>query len=274
VPLGKVDLVDIQCVLVDERPDWVLVQGDTTTVMVAALAAQHYRFTAAECWTGITCNAAWALGRGDQIGSLTPGFQADIAIWDMEDYRELPFHFGVNLCDMVIKNGQLDPNFDTDTMKWTKSILKGLAVPADTLDYCVAYGKARVVRPGKDVTVLTYLTGVYDTLAAAHELAEEGLDVEIIDLRTLDYSGLDFETIGESVEKTGRVIIVEQVPRSMGVASRVSDEIQARFYDLLDAPVENITAPDVPPPVSRALETVMLPDLQYIKKRLRAVGTQ
>jgi 2-oxoisovalerate dehydrogenase E1 component len=146
-------------------------------------------------------------------------------------------------------------------------------VPVDSLDYCVAYGKAKVVRPGNDVTVLTYLTGVKDAAAAADELASEGLDAEIIDLRTLDYSGLDFDTIGQSVEKTGLVIILEQVPRSMGVASRIIDEIQARFYDFLDAPIEKITAPDVPPPVSRALEAAMLPDLQYIKKRIRAVGS-
>jgi imidazolonepropionase len=73
--------------------------------MAAALAAQYYRFTAAECWTAITTNAAWALGRGDRLGSLAPGFGADFVAWDMEDYRELPFHFGVNLAHRVYKSG-------------------------------------------------------------------------------------------------------------------------------------------------------------------------
>ena len=145
-------------------------------------------------------------------------------------------------------------------------------VPFDRLDYFVAYGKAKVVRPGNDITCLTYLTGVHDAVAAAEELAAEGPDVEVVDLRTLDYSGMDFDTIGQSIEKTGLVLILEQVPRSMGVASRISDEIQERFYDFLDAPVEKLTAPDVPPPVSRALEKVMLPDLELIKRRLRLVG--
>jgi 2-oxoisovalerate dehydrogenase E1 component len=145
-------------------------------------------------------------------------------------------------------------------------------VPIDNLDYFVAYGKARVVRPGRDVTCLTYLTGVNDSLKAAEELARDGLDVEVIDLRTLDYSGIDFDTIGRSLEKTGLVLILEQVPRSMGLAGRISDEIQERFYDLLDGPVEKITAADVPPPVSRALETAMLPDGELIKRRLRMVG--
>ncbi|MGD8292991.1 MAG: transketolase C-terminal domain-containing protein, partial [Desulfobacterales bacterium] len=67
-------------------------------------------------------------------------------------------------------------------------------------------------------------------------------------------------------------LILEQVPRSLGLAGRISDEIQERFYDFLDAPVEKIAAADVPPPVSRALETVMLPDLELIKQRLRRVG--
>lgn len=145
-------------------------------------------------------------------------------------------------------------------------------VPVDRLDYFVAYGKASVVRTGSDITLLSYLTGVTDGLKAAEDLAAEGMDVEVVDLRTLDYSGLDVDTIGRSIEKTGRVLILEQVPRSLGIASRISDEIQERFYDFLDGPVEKLTAPDVPPPVSRALETAMFPNVDTIKERLRRVG--
>jgi len=104
------------------------------------------------------------------------------------------------------------------------------------------------------------------------ELEQSGIDAEIIDLRTLDYTGMDYATIGESIRKTGRVIIVEQVPRSMGLAARLSDEIQERFYDDLDGPVEKITAPDVPPPVSRALERAMIPNVRLIKERIANVG--
>lgn len=75
--------------------------------IAAALAAQHYRFTAAECWAAMTTNAAWALCRADRIGSIAPGYQADIAIWDMEDSRELPYHFGVNLVHSVVKRGRI-----------------------------------------------------------------------------------------------------------------------------------------------------------------------
>ena len=137
-------------------------------------------------------------------------------------------------------------------------------IPTDNMDYYVKYGRAKIVRTGSHVTLLTYLTGVNDALAAARELESEGVDVEVIDLRTLDYTGMDFETIGESVEKTGHVVILEQTPRSMGIASRVSDEIQERFFDYLDAPVQKITAFDVPTPVSRMLETALLPDVNKI----------
>jgi imidazolonepropionase len=73
--------------------------------MAAALAAQYYGFTAAESWCCMTANAAWAVGRQADVGSLSPGYRADIVIWEMEDYRELPYHFGVNLAHRVIKNG-------------------------------------------------------------------------------------------------------------------------------------------------------------------------
>ena len=83
---------------------------------------------------------------------------------------------------------------------------------------------------------------------------------------------MDFETIGESVQKTGHVIVLEQTPRSMGIASRVSDEIQERFFDYLDAPVQKITAFDVPTPVSRMLETALLPDVNKIIEGIFRMG--
>ncbi|MDF1515828.1 MAG: thiamine pyrophosphate-dependent enzyme, partial [Anaerolineae bacterium] len=82
-------------------------------------------------------------------------------------------------------------------------------VPENNPDYCVQYGKAKVVRPGSDVTVLTYLLSVKHCLQVAEELAAEGVSAEIIDLRTLDYTGMDYDAIGKSVRKTGSVLIVE-----------------------------------------------------------------
>jgi 2-oxoisovalerate dehydrogenase E1 component len=141
-------------------------------------------------------------------------------------------------------------------------------VPAGKLDYLVPYGKAKIVRPGSDVTVLTYLTGVDKCLEAAAALAEEGLSAEVIDLRTLDYTGMDWATIGDSLRKTGSLLIVEQAPRSMALGGRIADEIQARFFDYLDCPVSHVTALDIPLPVSRALEEVALPSLEQIKAEM------
>ena len=142
-------------------------------------------------------------------------------------------------------------------------------VPVDTLDYFVPYGKAQVVRPGTDVTVLTYLTGVGQCLQAADVLAEEKIEAEVIDLRTLDYAGMDWQTIGDSVRKTGSVLVVEQGPRSLTLGGRIADEIQLRFFDYLDCPVGHVTGVDVPPPVSRKLEEAVLPSLTQITEQIK-----
>ena len=145
-------------------------------------------------------------------------------------------------------------------------------VPVEPMDYCVPYGKAKVVRPGTDVTVLTYLTGVSQCLQAANTLAAEGISAEVIDLRTLDYTGMDYQTIGASVKKTGSVLTVEQAPRSLTLGSRISDEIQGRFFDYLDCPIGHVTALDVPPPVSRKLEEAVLPSMEQIVEQMARGG--
>jgi len=142
-------------------------------------------------------------------------------------------------------------------------------VPADTLDYCCPYGKAKIVRPGTDVTVLTYLTGVRQCLQAAEALAEEGIAAEVIDLRTLDYAGMDWQTIGDSVRRTGSVLVVEQGPRSLTLGGRIADEIQMRFFDYMDCPVGHVTGVDVPLPVSKVLEAAALPSLEQVKEQIR-----
>jgi 2-oxoisovalerate dehydrogenase E1 component len=145
-------------------------------------------------------------------------------------------------------------------------------VPVDTLDYLVQYGKAKVVRPGVDVTVLTYLTGVDQCVRAAQSLEAQGISAEVIDLRTLDYTGMDFAAIGESVRKTGCALIVEQGPRSLTLGGRISDEIQERFFDYLDCPVAKVAALDVPPPVSRRLEEAVLPSQEQIEAAMARGG--
>jgi len=141
-------------------------------------------------------------------------------------------------------------------------------VPVIDMDYYIKYGKAKVVREGKDLTVLSYLGAVRDCLAAAQEASEQGLSVEVIDLRTLDYIGMDYATIGFSVKKTNSVLIVEHSARSMGLAGRLSAEIQERFFDYLDCPISKLTLPDVPPPVSRPVEKAIIPGPTEIKAKM------
>ncbi len=142
-------------------------------------------------------------------------------------------------------------------------------VPAGDLDYRIPYGQAQTVRNGRDLTVLTYLTGVSACVQAAEALTSEGLEIEVIDLRTLDYAGMDYGAIGASLARTGAALIVEQAPRSQGIGARLADEIQTRWFDTLDAPVAHVSAADVPPPVSRALEAAVLPSVQDIMETMR-----
>jgi len=143
---------------------------------------------------------------------------------------------------------------------------------AHPMDYYVPYGKARGVREGRDVTVLTYLTGVAKCLQAAEALAGEGISAEVIDLRTLDYIGMDYEAIGRSLQKTGSLLIVEEGPRSLTLGARVADEVQERFFDYLDCPVGHVTAPDVPSMVSRVLEQAFIPSVEQITQQMAVAG--
>jgi 2-oxoisovalerate dehydrogenase E1 component len=143
-------------------------------------------------------------------------------------------------------------------------------VPEGPLDHCVPYGKARVRRAGSDVTVLSYLLSLTHCLQAAEELAAEGISAEVIDLRTLDLPGMDYAAIGASLAKTGTVLIVDQAPHSLSLGGRISDAVQARFFDLLDAPVQRVTAVDAPLAVSKRLEEAALPSVAQVKAAMRA----
>lgn len=123
--------------------------------------------------------------------------------------------------------------------------------PLEDLDYCIELGKAKVVRQGSGFTVLTYLAMVPLALKVAEEMA---LDVEIIDLRSLDRAGIDWETIGDSIRKTNNVVVLEQGPLTVCYGAMLSDEIQRRFFDYLDQPVQRIHGGEASPSVSKVLE--------------------
>jgi 2-oxoisovalerate dehydrogenase E1 component len=125
------------------------------------------------------------------------------------------------------------------------------AIPVDDYDYVVPFGTAAVCREGSDVTVLTYLSMVG---AAAAAIEESVVDAELIDLRFLDRASLDWSTVGESIRKTNAVLIVEQGSIGPSYGGWLADEIQRRFFDWLDQPVQRVTGGEASPSISKMLE--------------------
>ncbi|MGH2341286.1 alpha-ketoacid dehydrogenase subunit alpha/beta [Segnochrobactraceae bacterium EtOH-i3] len=126
----------------------------------------------------------------------------------------------------------------------------GLA-PVDDLDFFIPFGKAKVVRSGRAMTVLTYGAMVAPTLAAVQKL---GIDAEVIDLRSLDRAGLDWDTISASVMKTNNVLVVEQGSLGTSYGTLLGDEVQRRLFDWLDQPVQRVHGGEASPSVSKVLE--------------------
>lgn len=145
-------------------------------------------------------------------------------------------------------------------------------IPAGNLDYFVKMGKAKIVRQGADITVLTYSSGVTLCLDAAKELECDGIDAEVIDLRTVSPKDIDYETVGRSLKKTGGILIVEQASRSMCIGQDISYECQLRFFDDLDGPIALLSGLDIPYPVSRQLEDRCIPDVHQVKKMILMVA--
>ena len=134
-------------------------------------------------------------------------------------------------------------------------------------DYTIPIGKAEVKRQGKDVSVFTYSRQVLFCQEAAEELAGEGIDVEIVDLRSL--LPLDVETIAESVRKTSRAVIVEEDTITGGAGAEIGMRIVEETFDYLDAPIKRIAGADVPMPKSAALESLAIPSKESIIKGIR-----
>lgn len=129
-------------------------------------------------------------------------------------------------------------------------------------DTLVPFGSARVAREGDDLTIVAWSRMTVDSLLAADELAEEEMSVEVIDLRSL--SPLDMETVAASVRKTGRVLVVDEGPRTGGASAEIACRIAESAFDYLDAPVRRLTTPDVPVPASPVLEQAALPNADTI----------
>jgi pyruvate/2-oxoglutarate/acetoin dehydrogenase E1 component len=136
-----------------------------------------------------------------------------------------------------------------------------------TEEYVVPLGQARIHRDGSDLTIVTYAAMVHKSLEAASALEEEGISVEVLDLRTL--LPLDEEAIVRSVRKTNRALIVHEDTRTGGIAGEIAIRINERAFEWLDAPILRVTAIDAPVPYSPPLEDYFLPQVADIIEAAR-----
>ncbi|MGE5485601.1 MAG: alpha-ketoacid dehydrogenase subunit beta [Ignavibacteriales bacterium] len=130
--------------------------------------------------------------------------------------------------------------------------------PVPEEDYTIPFGKADIKRAGSDVTVVTYSMMVHRSLAAAERLAGDGIDCEVIDLRTL--APLDMQAILESIAKTGRLVIAEDDNKTAGAGAEIAARVVEEAFDSLDAPVVRVATMDVPPPFSPVMEQYIMPN--------------
>ncbi|SFB52947.1 pyruvate dehydrogenase E1 component beta subunit [Amycolatopsis marina] len=151
-------------------------------------------------------------------------------------------------------------------LPWMAKNPRSLA-PVPEEDYQVPIGKANVVRPGRDATIVTLSLSVHRALDVADEMAADGIDCEVIDLRSL--VPLDTDTILESVGHTGRLLVVDEDYLSFGLSGEVITRVVERDPGLLKAPPVRVCVPDVPIPYARSLEYAVLPTADRIRDGVR-----
>ncbi len=186
--------------------------------------------------------------------SQIPGLKV-IAPFSAADYKGL------------LKAAIRDPN---PVIFLENEILYGHSGPVPKLDdYVIPIGKARVVRSGGHVTLVSWSNGMTYALKAADELAREGIEADVIDLRTL--RPLDTDTIVASVRKTGRAVTVEEGWQQSGVGAEIAARIMEHAFDYLDAPVMRVSGKDVPMPYAANLEKLALPSVAEVVAAAKAV---
>ena len=167
----------------------------------------------------------------------------------------------------LLKSAIRDPN---PVVFLENEILYGQSFPVPKMDdWTVPIGKARIHRPGKDVTLVSFSIGMTYCVKAAAELEKEGIDCEIIDLRTI--RPMDIDTVVASVMKTGRCVAVEEGFPQSGVTAEIAMRVMERAFDYLDAPVMRVTGKDVPMPYAANLEKLALPNVGEVIAAVKAV---
>jgi pyruvate dehydrogenase E1 component beta subunit len=168
----------------------------------------------------------------------------------------------------LLKAAIRDPN---PVIFLENEILYGHSFPVPKLDdYVLPIGKAKIARAGNDVTIVSWSIGMTYALKAAEKLAEDGIDAEVIDLRTL--RPMDTDTIIASVQKTGRAVTVEEGWQQSGVGAEIAARIMEKAFDYLDAPVARVSGKDVPMPYAANLEKLALPSVDEIVEAAKAVS--
>jgi pyruvate dehydrogenase E1 component beta subunit len=167
----------------------------------------------------------------------------------------------------LLKSAIRDPN---PVVFLENEILYGQSFEVPNLpDFTIPIGKARIHRRGKDVTLVSFSIGMTYAIKAAAELEKDGIDAEIIDLRTL--RPLDTQTIVESVKKTGRCITIEEGWPQNGIGAEIGMRLMEQAFDYLDAPVIRITGKDVPMPYAANLEKLALPNVGEVIAAAKSV---
>jgi pyruvate dehydrogenase E1 component beta subunit len=167
----------------------------------------------------------------------------------------------------LLKAAIRDPN---PVIVLENEILYGKSFPVpDHLDFVLPIGRARIEREGKDVTIAAFSLMVEVALKAAEELAKDGIEAEVINLRTI--RPLDAESIVRSVEKTNRLVSVEEGWPFAGIGSELAALMMERAFDFLDAPVARVTGADVPMPYAANLEALALPRPERVVEAAKAV---
>ena len=136
-------------------------------------------------------------------------------------------------------------------------------------EYTLPIGVADIKRPGKDITLVTYGKILKEALKASEELIKEGIDVEIIDLRTI--RPMDYQLIFESVKKTNRLVILEESWPFGNISTEITYQVQNEIFDYLDAPIEKINTADTPAPYSPVLLKEWLPNYDDVIKAVKKV---
>ncbi len=136
-------------------------------------------------------------------------------------------------------------------------------------DYTIPIGQSKIQRPGKDVTLVTYSKGLEISMKAAEQLSKEGVEAEVVDLRTL--RPLDMDPVFESFSRTNRAVVVEEGWRSFGIGSEISSRIYEECFDYVDAPIKRVAQDEVPLPYNRNLEQAALPQVEDVIAAVKEV---